>query len=483
MELRKLNRIAAASAVFFAFVALGVKSNVNILAKDDLSFDASALKSNATYKNTTVESYDDFSIYSKSSVVAKAKSTIYAEDYSFTKGLVSNSSDGIKITSNADNIEFNVYYTISTKTNFTNGRIKNGSLTITNSSDEETVTEENASLFTTALSYTFTIAEANDYVWLGSTNNNLVLLGVSYTVAEPVRFAKIASIDTTKAYQTSYFTKHLDATTLSGDFSNNKELCTDEELGYFFSPYNNGNIYKYNDDTTAEYADYILVEPSGAGIEFYISSDNATVSFEIAGNGYLGISAFGLIDLSTNTYVAPVSTSGLSRRLFQTTNQFYVGNKTTVSYNLTKVGSYALVFPSMFLSTGGRVYSADVTMQYSASLNEVFTAENDGTVKFIGAINGLSKGCFQDVETAYFDIEISNLCSFTSSIGKVYEQSDNYGLQYVDNQFYCLGNIENLYTIGGGMLIGETISVSLVLNLADGSSLTVGVCSGVIANE
>lgn len=480
MELRKLNRIAAASAVFFAFVALGVKSNVNILAKDDLSFDASSLKSKATYKNTTVASYDDFSIYSKSSVVSSAYRTVYAEDYSFTKGLVSNSTDGIKITSNADNIQFNVYYTISTNNNFKNGRVSKGSLTVKNSSDEKTTLDDTASSYTTALSYSFTISSANDYVWLGSTSNNLVVLGVSYSVVEAKRSAVV---DTTKAYQTSTFTKHLDAKTLSGDFSNNKELCTDEELGYFFSSYNNGNIYKYNDDTTAEYADYILVEPSGSGIEFYISSDNATVSFELEGNGYLGISAFGLVDLSTNTYVAPASTSGLSRRLFQTTNQFYVGNRTTVTYNLTAVGSYALVFPSMFLSTGGRVYSADVTMQYSASLNEVFTADNNGTVSFIGTINGLSKGCFQDVETAYFEISITNLCDITSNIKKVYEQSTSYGLEAVDNQFYCLGKISGLYTISEGALIGETVSVSLVLNLVDGSSLTVGVCSGVIANE
>ena len=58
MELRKLNRIAAASAVFFAFVALGVRSTVNVLAKDDLAFDASELKDKKT-------SYDRFIIKSQ----------------------------------------------------------------------------------------------------------------------------------------------------------------------------------------------------------------------------------------------------------------------------------------------------------------------------------------------------------------------------------------------------------------------------------
>lgn len=481
MELRKLNRIAAASAVFFAFVALGVRSNVNVLAKDDLAFDASELKDKKTYKNTTVSSNDGFSIYAKSSVVSTSTKTITYGDYSFNRGLVSNSTDGIKITANSDNIQFNVYYTVSTNNSFRKNNYSKGTLTIKDSSNEKTVTDESVSSFTTALTYSFTISSADDYVWLGSTSNNLVVLGISYSEVSTVRYAK--AVDTSNAYSQSTFNKHLDANTLKGDFTNNKELCTDEELGYFFSPYNNGNIYKYNSDTKAEYADYILVEPSGAGIEFYNSSNNTSVSFEIEGNGYLGISAFGLLDLSTNQYVAPVSTSGLSRRLFQTTNQFYVANKTTVTYNLTAVGSYALVFPSMFLSTGGRVYSADVTMEYSASLNESFSVDNDGTVNFVGVINGLSKGCFNDVDSAYFDIDISNLCSFTSKIGNLYEKSSDYGLAYAENQFYCLGYISGLYSIGGGMLIGETVSVSLVLNLSNGSNIYVGICSGVIVNE
>ena len=76
------------------------------------------LKDKKTYKNTTVSSNDGFSIYAKSSVVSTSTKTITYGDYSFNRGLVSNSTDGIKITANSDNIQFNVYYTVSTNNSF-----------------------------------------------------------------------------------------------------------------------------------------------------------------------------------------------------------------------------------------------------------------------------------------------------------------------------------------------------------------------------
>lgn len=477
--MKTIKRVAVGAAVFFAFVTVGYSVNTsNVIAKDQMSFSAGSLGNKKNFQNQIIAEAPDLTINAgmAKGTVVQSKPKIEYEGFKFNKGYMVQAdsySEGVEVVAGDSDLLVTIYYTISDSLSFSAGRLKSGNLRIWESDGDLHEEVPSSVKYQEASVYTYRV-NSNDSIWLGSSYNSLVLLGVSSEIAEPIEEDEPVSTAVTK----SVLNKHLEASTLTGDFSNHQERCTNEELGYYFEPYNEGNIYKYSGTTTAEYADYIIVEPTNSGIQFYVSSEDTTVTFEIGDYSYLGLSSFGLINTETGEFLAPEN-KDLTRKLFSSKEIYYTSSKTTVTYNINEVGTYALVFPSTFGSRGGKIYSIDVNLGLEATLEEKVVDDNDGTVMFIGSIKGMAGSSINyDLASGYFDIDISNYCELTSRVKRVYEQSDMYSCDRIANVYYVLGNIAGLYGIEG--IPGETITVSLTLNLADGTMITVGSVAAVV---
>ena len=205
---------------------------------------------------------------SKDITLGTAKSDIHEAasnyTYTFTKGLwvastTTSSGTGIKVTALDDNISFKFYYTISNSSKFSNGEYNAGGMNIWDSTGSEKTGYIDTSTiqqttYSVCLTQEYTITTKNDYVWLGTTANRLVLLGVEAsggkTSAEYISEAEsaISAIETVTYTQTCK--EAIDAAKTAIDACVAQSIATSSITNY--STYTDADTSFTNLSTTAK---------------------------------------------------------------------------------------------------------------------------------------------------------------------------------------------------------------------------------------